>query len=72
MVVRCEEYLHITAKFDTAGETIMIRVSDDKKFKRRSEKYSDAVDLVNARILTGAAKITSKSPYRLEIAASSR
>ena len=49
-----------------------MRVSEDKKFKRRAAKYSDALDLENARILTGAAKISSASPYRLEIAPSSR
>ena len=52
-------------------EIIMIRVSEDRKFKRAG-KYSDALDLEYSRILTGEAKITSKSPYRLELAPSSR
>ena len=52
----------------------MIRIAEDRKFKRKTGKYSDsdAFDMESARILTGAAKITSKSPYRLEIAPSSR
>ena len=50
----------------------MFRVSDDGKFKRRAPQYSSQVDLQNARILSGAAKVSSKSPYKLEIAASSR